>query len=110
MHIGKAVTFLCLTMGASSFEIRAFKGRDCKGESKATNVWDNSCATPNYPTKSFQVVSYGRHRQRAFFYKTNHCLIHHVNDWWADGGSDTFKKGRCINLGDTARAYGSWSS
>ncbi|RSL95807.1 hypothetical protein CEP52_011855 [Fusarium oligoseptatum] len=110
MHIGKAITFLCLTIGASSYKIRAFKGRDCKGASKVTNVWDNRCATPNYPTKSFRVLEYGRWRQRAYFYPMNHCLIGKVNDWWADGGSDTFLKGRCINLAGTARAYASWST
>lgn len=107
MHLGKTLTFFCLGSGALSFKIRAFREGDCSGESKEINIWDNTCKGSGVPkTLSFEVLSYGAHRQRAGFYSDGSCnaVGREWVDYWADGGSNVFKKGECINLG-----FGAWS-
>ncbi|KAJ5551737.1 hypothetical protein N7535_000320 [Penicillium sp. DV-2018c] len=112
MHLGKTLAFLGLGSGALSFKIQAFTGNDCTGSSKEVNVWDNTCRNTDIPsTKSFRVLAYGAHRQRAAFYDHGQCIGNQQwTDFWADGGSDTFKKDRCINLDFAADAYGSRSA
>lgn len=107
MHLGNIFTLLCLGTGALSFKIRAFTGPDCSGSEKDINIWDNTCRGSGLPkTVSFRVLEYGAHRQRAGFYSDGSCnaLGREWIDWWADGGSDTFIKGHCVNLG-----FGAWS-
>lgn len=115
MHFGNVLTLLCLSTTALSFKIRAYESGDCSGDSKDVNVEDNTCRRDNIPdTKSFEVLAYGAGRQRAAFYESGECAGsaggHTWNDYWADGGSDTFRKGRCVGLGFTAKAYGSRSA
>ncbi|KAJ5103115.1 hypothetical protein N7532_003644 [Penicillium argentinense] len=118
MQLSNILTFLALSSGAYSFKIRAFTGDNCSGTAKEINVWDNTCRDSNtIKTRSFRVLSYGGYHQRAQFWESTHCYlgdgskdhpIQHKN-WWADGGSDTFKKDKCINLGYTSQAYNSYS-
>ncbi|CAG7969277.1 unnamed protein product [Penicillium salamii] len=105
-------TLLSLSSGALSFKIRAFSGKDCSGGAREVNVWDNTCRDSNVPaTRSFRVLSYGAHRQRAAFYDEAKCIGgQRWTDFWADGGSDTFKKDACITLDFDASAYGSRSA
>ncbi|KAF5026817.1 hypothetical protein F66182_1101 [Fusarium sp. NRRL 66182] len=116
MHVTKTLTLLAgLTTGAMSYVVDAFEGRDCKGHKQRVNVWDNTCRDANIPvTQSILVISYGAGRQRAAFWKNNYCSNSPPpqiqGEWWADGGSDTFLKGRCINLKGPAKAFGSWSA
>ncbi|KAJ5264877.1 hypothetical protein N7505_007670 [Penicillium chrysogenum] len=89
MHIGKTILSLCLSSGALSFKVRAFTGEDCSGDAKEVNVWDNTYRDGNITdTRSFR-------GHRSF---------------WADGGSNKFKKDGCITLDYTARAFGSHSA
>lgn len=114
MHIGKTFALFCLSSGAVSYKIRAFAGRDCSGEAKEVNVWDNTCRNTNiFPTKSIRVLGYGAHRQRATFFLLGGCgaASEASADWWADGGSDEFKKDACLDFsGFQMNAYGSVSS
>ncbi|KAI9931126.1 hypothetical protein ASPWEDRAFT_178685 [Aspergillus wentii DTO 134E9] len=110
MHLAKTLTLFALTSGALSFKIRAFTGEDCSGDAKEVNVWDNTCRDSNVPkTKSFRVLAYGGHAQRAVFWKHSHCgdFDKDFKSWWSDGGSDEFKKDACLNLGYESNAYGS---
>ncbi|GAD97688.1 predicted protein [Paecilomyces variotii No. 5] len=108
MHLGKSLALLSLGSGALSFKIRAFSGEDCSGDAQEVNVWDNTCRNTNVPaTRSFRVLAYGAHRQRAAFYEGGQCIGgQQWTDYWADGGSDTFKKDACITLNFDASAYG----
>ncbi|KAM0326328.1 hypothetical protein ACHAQA_006928 [Verticillium albo-atrum] len=118
MHITKsAVAFLALSTGALSYKIRIFSSLDCSaggGAAQDINVEDNTCRwndNLHVNARSFRVLAYGAHRQRAEFYDSG-CFPGTsavINTFWADGGSDSFKKDRCINLSRVARAYGSWS-
>lgn len=112
MQLGTALTFLTLTPIAFSFKIRAFSGDKCTGSAKEINIWDNSCRTTSLPTtRSFRVLAYGAHRQRATFYGAPACYPNkNEKDWWADGGSNVFKKGDCVSLYFNAKAYGSRSA
>lgn len=113
MHFGKNLVLLGLaSSGALSFKINAFQGPNCSGASQEVNVYDNTCRNTNISkTRSFQVLSYGAHRQRAAFYKDGQCIGNQQwVDYWADGGSDTFKKGACITLDFDSYAYGSRSA
>jgi hypothetical protein len=114
MHIGKTIPFLCLSSGALSFKVRAFTGENCSGDAKEVNVWDNTCRDTNIPdTRSFRVLAYGAHRQRATFWEWNYCSNRPPEghrSFWADGGSDNFKKDACISLDYTAQAFGSHSA
>ena len=112
MHLGKIVTLFCLSSGALSFKIRAFSGKGCTGNAKEINVYDNTCRNTVVPlTKSFRVLAYGAHRQRAAFYSQGSCYPTKVwTDFWADGGSDKFKKDECITLDFDSWAYGSRSA
>ncbi|CAG8363679.1 unnamed protein product [Penicillium salamii] len=112
MHFAKTLALLSLSSGALSFKIRAFSGKDCSGDAREVNVWDNTCRDSNVPaTRSFRVLSYGAHRQRAAFYDEGKCIGgQRWTDFWADGGSDTFKKDACITLDFDASAYGSRSA
>lgn len=113
MHLGKtlALALLSASSGAFAFKVRAFTGENCSGDAKEINVWDNTCRDENVPaTKSYRVLAYGAGRQRAAFYEGDKCIGGgRWNDWWADGGSDTFKKDACIDLGFTSNAFGSRS-
>ncbi|KAJ5551738.1 hypothetical protein N7535_000319 [Penicillium sp. DV-2018c] len=113
MHLGKALAFFSLSSGALSFKIRAFRDKDCTGEATEINIWDNTCKGSGVPkTQSFQVLAYGAQRQRAGFYSDGSCNAfgREWTDWWADGGSDTFKKDRCVNIGFGAYSMGSRSA
>ena len=61
--------------------------------------------------RSFKVEAYGAGRQRAFFYKGwNNCWVDADRSFWADGGSDNFKKEKgCVNIGFEAHELASWS-
>ncbi|GAD97689.1 conserved hypothetical protein [Paecilomyces variotii No. 5] len=102
MHFGKILALSCLSSGALSFKIRAYNGEDCSGDATEINIYDNTCKGSGVPkTLSFEVLAYGAHRQRAGFYSDGSCnaLGREWVDWWADGGSNVFKKDRCINVG-----------
>ncbi|KAL2825293.1 hypothetical protein BDW59DRAFT_146362 [Aspergillus cavernicola] len=112
MHLIKplAMALSCLSTGALSFKIRAFSGADCTGSAREINVWDNTCRDTDVPdTRSFRVLAYGAKRQRAGFYRYGSCMEER-QDWWADGGSDTFIIDRCVTLNFDATAYGSVSA
>ncbi|KAF0331227.1 hypothetical protein GQ607_001535 [Colletotrichum asianum] len=108
MYVTKALTtFLCLA-SVQGYVITIFDGKDCKGVSKRVNVWDNSCRDTNViNTNSFRVEKYGRGHQVADFYPANRCAFEKIISLAADGGSGTFKQGRCLNLSKPARAFGS---
>lgn len=112
MYWTKSLAFLFLASTALSFDIRAFPDKDCAGQATEINIYDNTCKGSVPKTSSFQVLAYGAHRQRAGFYSDGSCnaLGREWTDWWADGGSDTFKKGGCINLGFGAFSMGSRSA
>lgn len=112
MQINNALVLLCLSTGALSFKVRAFTSSDCSGDAKEVNIYDNTCRGSGLPkTLSFRVLEYGAHRQRAAFYSDGSCNgFREWKDWWADGGSDTFKKDECINLGFGAYSMGSRSA
>ena len=106
------LTLLALLPATQAYVIRLFEGSGCSSTNSEINVYDNTCRNTSIrPTKSYQVVSYGGYHQRAVFYEKGECnkLASQWKDWWADGGSDTFKKGRCIDLPFTANAFGSQS-
>jgi hypothetical protein len=112
MHLGKALAIIYLTASSEAlgFKIRAFEGANCSGKTNEINAWDNTYHDQwAPPTKSFRVLSYGGSRQRAKFYKGAGCDGKSYNFWWVYGGSDPFKKNACLNLKDTAHAYGSWN-
>lgn len=112
MHLGKTLALLSISSGAFSFKIRAFTGKDCSGKAQEINVWDNTCRNSDVlSARSFRVLSYGAHRQRAAFYDSAKCIGgQEWTDFWADGGSDSFKKDACITLDFDASAYGSRSA
>ncbi|KAL4780806.1 hypothetical protein BJX76DRAFT_350688 [Aspergillus varians] len=98
MHLCKTLTLLALTSStALSFKINAFSGPNCTGNVKEIN--------------SFRVLSYGAGRRRAGFYSQHSCVPSGpFVDYFADGGSDKFKKRACLNLGFEAHAFGSRSA
>lgn len=110
MYVAKALTtFLCLA-SVQGYVITIFDGKNCKGESKRVNVWDNTCRDTNVlNTNSFRVEKYGGGRQVADFYPSNSCGTVRITSWAADGGSGTFNQGSCLNLSKPARAFGSRS-
>ncbi|KAL4787023.1 hypothetical protein BJX76DRAFT_354633 [Aspergillus varians] len=114
MHLLKPLTLLCLSTSALTFKIRAFSGPSCTGSAREINVHDNTCRDSDVPTtRSFRVLSYGAGRQRAVFWREDYCLPFPADDianWWADGGSDEFKKDACLDLEYGAKAYGSSSA
>ncbi|PNP52282.1 hypothetical protein FNYG_15859 [Fusarium nygamai] len=116
MHVTKTLALIsALSTGALSFKVRAYSGVGCTGSTQEINVWDNTCRDSNVlATKSIRVLAYGAGRQRAFFWNRPECSAakpdNVINDWWADGGSNVFKKGRCIDLKGTSHAYSSISS
>ncbi|KAL5335305.1 hypothetical protein BJX70DRAFT_375529 [Aspergillus crustosus] len=104
-----ALTFTLLSP-TTAYKIRAFSGPSCTGSAREINVWDNTCRDTDVPaTRSFRVLAYGAGRQRANFYESDGCWYQHQG-WWADGGSDTFIKGRCVTLDSSVRAFGSISA
>ncbi|BCS19916.1 uncharacterized protein APUU_20348A [Aspergillus puulaauensis] len=113
MQLGNILTLLCLSTGALSFKVRAYTEGNCKGEAKDINVWDNTCRGSGIPkTHSFRVLAYGGRHQRAAFYTDGSCnpFGKDWTDWWADGGSNVFKKDRCIDIGFGAYSMGSRSA
>jgi hypothetical protein len=110
MLFSKVTAVLSLAGVGSAFRITTFSNGDCSGNTQDVNVFDSTCATWPTAFSSFQVTAYGAKNQRAAFYGTDACNGAGApwTDWWADGGSDTFLKGRCIGLpGFTAQAAGS---
>ncbi|KAL2705911.1 hypothetical protein AAEP93_001161 [Penicillium crustosum] len=74
MHIGKTLALFCLSPGALSYVITAYRNDDCSGESKRVNVWDNTCRDTNiFATKSIRVETYGGRHQKATFFTNNGC-------------------------------------
>lgn len=113
MQLGSILTLLCLSSGALSFKVRAFTDPGCKGDAKEVNIYDNTCRGSGLPkTQSFRVLAYGAHRQRAGFYSDGSCngLGRGWVDYWADGGSNVFKKDDCVDLGFGAYSMGSRSA
>ncbi|CRK42307.1 hypothetical protein BN1723_020061, partial [Verticillium longisporum] len=94
--------------------VRIFPGANCGGgAARDLNIFDNTCRTTDiFNFRSFRVLGYGAKRQRANFWSDPPCLgaTTFIQDWWADGGSDTFKIGTCITLPKTAKALGSISA
>ncbi|OAQ71442.1 hypothetical protein VFPPC_03740 [Pochonia chlamydosporia 170] len=114
MRLDSALTLLALGSGAFSFKIRTFTGKDCTGSAKEINIWDNTCRSTDIPTfKSFRVLAYGAHRQRAEFHKASDSWCTSgtpFQSYWADGGSDKFKKDKCLTLSTSARVMNSRSA
>ncbi|PVH92241.1 hypothetical protein DM02DRAFT_620062 [Periconia macrospinosa] len=110
MKLSACTTGVALFVSSAlGYEVRTFRDFGCKGENRVINVWDNTCRNTDIlsATRSIEVVSYGGNRQRAHFYYDTNCFAYSNRDWWADGGSDTFKKGRCIDMGTEIHAFGS---
>lgn len=102
-----ATTVCCV----DAYKIRAFSGSGCTGSAREINVWDNTCRNTDVPdTRSIRVLGYGAGRQRAEFYRTKACALPAQKGWWADGGSNEFKKGACLDLPILAITYGSRSA
>lgn len=120
MYVTKPLAILALASTGFSYMIKIYEDPGCKGAMKEVNVWDNTCATPNGAAgqagngyRSFEVTAYGANRQRAGFFGTAtgcNALAGTWSDYWADGGDDTFKKDRCLDIGFTAWSFGSRSS
>ncbi|RXG41120.1 hypothetical protein VDGE_30324 [Verticillium dahliae] len=115
MHITKTLTaVLCLGTGTLSYKVRIFPGANCGGgAARDLNIFDNTCRTTDlFSFRSFRVLGYGAKRQRANFWADVPCIgtPNFIQDWWADGGSDTFKIGTCITLSKTAKSLGSISA
>lgn len=113
MHLGKTLAFFCLSPGALSYVITAYRNDDCSGESKNVNVWDNTCRDTNiFETHSIRVEKYGGRHQKATFFTDNGCgtSISARYSWWADGGDGSFAKGKCLKFDRGIHAYGSVSS
>ncbi|KAJ5743782.1 hypothetical protein N7533_008652 [Penicillium manginii] len=117
MHLGRLFVLSSLDFGVYSHKGRAFTGTNCSGQAKEINVWVNTCRDTAVPkTRSIRVPEYGGHRQRATFWAEQisaHCGFMWQNsnsNWWADGGSNKFKKGLCINLSGTCNAFSSVSA
>jgi hypothetical protein len=113
MLFSKVAAALYLAGAGYAFRITTFSNEGCSGNTQDVNVFDNTCATWPTAFSSFQVTAYGGKNQRAAFYGGDACIAAGTDwtDWWADGGSDTFLKGRCITLpGFTAQAAGSRSA
>ena len=113
MHFIKTFASIITVMAVSTdaYTIRAFTGPNCSGAARDINVWDNTCRNTDVPdTVSIRVLGYGARRQRAGFYRTNACALPAQQEWWADGGSDEFKKGACLDLPISAIAFGSRSA
>ncbi|XP_014553771.1 hypothetical protein COCVIDRAFT_18361 [Bipolaris victoriae FI3] len=104
------VAFLGLSSGALGYKFTAFSGRDCTGDAKDVNVWDNTCRDQNIPaTQSFRILNLGGNLQKADFYDVGNCVGSARKIWWADGRENAFQVGKCITLGYSARAFGSRS-
>ncbi|KAJ5179852.1 hypothetical protein N7492_003062 [Penicillium capsulatum] len=113
MHLGKTLALFCLSPGALSYVITAYRNDDCTGESKKINVWDNTCRdTDVIATKSVRVNAYGGRHQKATFFTDNGCgtTVSARYSYWADGGSDSFKKDACLKFDRNIHAFGSISS
>jgi hypothetical protein len=92
---------LSLATFGLAFDVTLWQNPGCTGKSRHLNVFDNTCAIPGGDGWSAVTVNaYGAGRQRAGFYSISACIPGSPNfvDWWADGGSDTFLKGRCIKM------------
>lgn len=106
------LTILSLTLAntASAFRVQAYQNADCTGPSQDINVWDNTCKNKLNNIQSVTVTSYGAGRQRAAFYRSSDCnALEQWIDYYADGGSDKFLKGRCISFAFNVHAMGSRS-
>lgn len=118
MHFTTTFTILAMASTGWGWAFTGFQDLNCEGPTIDVNVWDNTCATPEglpggHGIRSFKVTAYGSNRQRAAFYespRTCNAVNGVWQDWWADGGSDTFLKDRCIDLTFTAHTFGSRSA
>ncbi|KAL2820293.1 hypothetical protein BJX63DRAFT_428126 [Aspergillus granulosus] len=115
MQLLKTLTLISLATGTTfAYKIRAWSGNGCTGTPQEINIYDNTCRTTSVPAmKSFRVISYGAGRQRATFWTGAGCSPFWTDarqSYWADGGSDKFKKDACITLGWQPKALGSVSA
>ncbi|KAJ5615737.1 hypothetical protein N7537_000851 [Penicillium hordei] len=108
MHRGKTFTLFCLSPGALSYVITAYRNDDCPGQSKRANVRDNTCRDTNI----FGGEKYGGSHQKATLLKNNGCgtAVSTRYAWWADGGDGSFKKGAFLKFDRDIHAYGFVSS
>ncbi|PVI00755.1 hypothetical protein DM02DRAFT_728340 [Periconia macrospinosa] len=116
MHFATPLFLLAAAAStASGYVVQVFTEGGCTGASQEFNVWDNTCHTTGQTVgfRSLRVKAYGAGRQRAgFFQSATGCnaLAGTWIDYWADGGSDVFKKDRCIDIGFSASSFGSRSA
>jgi hypothetical protein len=92
---------LGLANPGSAYVVTLWQNPDCTGNSRELNVWDNSCAPHLDPGWSaIQPKTYGSGRQRAYVFSPGDCgnLASTIDNWYADGGSNNFKIGRCLDL------------
>ncbi|KAH8803570.1 hypothetical protein F5884DRAFT_756842 [Xylogone sp. PMI_703] len=99
----KNIALLALVGTSQAYVVTLWQNPDCTGTSRSLNVYDNTCAIPGGDGwAAVTVEAYGGPHQRAGFFERAACAdiagVHEI-DWWADGGSDTFLKGRCISMG-----------
>lgn len=95
---------------ASAYVVTAYTGKNCTGQNKRINVWDNTCANPDFPkTNSIRVEKFsGMKHQRARFYAGRSCVSGVVaGPRYADVTNHSWKKGACINFNSPVGAYGS---
>ncbi|KAL2868916.1 uncharacterized protein BJX67DRAFT_379851 [Aspergillus lucknowensis] len=98
------------------YKVRAFTGEGCTGDAKEINVWDNSRRNHDLlsdPIRSFRVLAYGAHRQRALLFPDKKCLpwpTEETRNFWADGGSDKFLKDECLTIEYDVQGFGSYSA
>ncbi|KAL4880696.1 hypothetical protein BJY04DRAFT_190654 [Aspergillus karnatakaensis] len=102
---------LALSTTSNAWIIRTFSNPGCTGSAREIKVDNNSCRTNDIPaTRSFRVLTYGGPHQKAEFHDAGNCWRSSVEaSWWADGGSDGFIKGKCLDLHFQPRAFGSFA-
>ncbi|KAK3687837.1 hypothetical protein B0T22DRAFT_439422 [Podospora appendiculata] len=110
MHLTNTLALLVLAGTGLGFRVSTYSDTNCQTLNGDVNVYDNTCATGHATFQSVTVTAYGAHRQRAAFYSANACdATSPWIDYYADGGSDKFLKGRCISLPFPIHALGSRS-
>jgi len=100
-----------LMVPSSGYVIDVYNSKDCTGDARNVNVWDNTCATWMGGFQSYIPRVYGGTHQYAYFFAPNNCgsLPGAIGGNWADGGG--FKVGTCYSFGDhVANAAASYSS
>ena len=116
MHLSLSSTLttlaavISLTTPGSAFVMDIYNSKDCSGNARSVNVWDNTCATWMGGFQSYTARVYGGRHQKAYFFAPGNCGSLHgaISTEWADGGG--FKVGNCHSFGDhVANAVASYS-